>query len=615
MPFNGSGVYSLPATIYPKSPGQLIKSDDWNELLTELRTALNLTFLRDGQVAATANFDLGVHKIINAALATQPADLARLSQIPTLPTRDAVKEFLADNTGLTDTTTQLKAFYDACIADRTPGWIPAGTYLVKAGVLAFDCNNVETPLPFFFTAGYGSVTFKRADATDAPMLTFSNGTATGPVGNYWIGGGHGGITIDQNGFASASNQHGLSLLGLWGTNFGYVRVLNGGGAVCYIPQKLYGGTNPDPYAVTDVNFEGLEAVACKGKVVDNKNYVGLNGCTFHYLRGTDCEGGGFYGFGAANTVRKVSFATVKGVAFEDGVHVDNLGGSPSRFELFGAELDNVEYGFKINKASLSVITGVRFVHRYDTSVLNPSGGYWPRKCVELASGTLPNCLDLRMDILHRVEAGGSKVDMGSFVDLSGNNNITDVVINQHISDNAGFGFTDGDTWTNIGSTATVTLLRDGYPVLDKQKKQLVVTGATAGDTIANTGYASTSPAVKIPFATEVSDVLGLWSTDTFTVEDPGLYLVQCTLALTLSAAGKRVRIGVMLLRSGTSSLIADSIDYSVGTSVQHYTCSRPVNLLAGDQIWITADQNDAASSALSGPLTVKDDNFLIIRKM
>lgn len=59
MSFDGSGTYSLPAPPnFPAVSGTTISSTYFNNVMNDVKTALNLTFLRDGQAAATGDFNL-----------------------------------------------------------------------------------------------------------------------------------------------------------------------------------------------------------------------------------------------------------------------------------------------------------------------------------------------------------------------------------------------------------------------------------------------------------------------------------------------------------------------------------------------------------------------------
>src|SRR5207253_2769477 len=81
----------------------------------------------------------------------------------------------------------------------------------------------------------------------------------------------------------AANRHGISLIGVWGTHFGWMRGNNLRGDLINLPTKLYRGTNPDPYAVTFCQFDGVEANFC-GFAFNNQNYLGFNGSIIDSLR-------------------------------------------------------------------------------------------------------------------------------------------------------------------------------------------------------------------------------------------------------------------------------------------------------------------------------------------
>lgn len=523
-------------------------------------------------------------------------------------TINAVLDYACDNTGLTNTTTQLLAFYQACISSGKRGYIPAGTYLVTAGVLVFDTPFVDAVWPDIDTAGHQAVTFKRADATNAPMLKWTNGTATSGVGRYWRGGSHGGITIDQSGKTKASAQHGLSLRGMWRTKFGHIRVNDAGGSAIYVEPLLYLGNNPDPYAVTFPRFEGVEANRCKRYAIENANFVGLNLGYVDTLRAVECELGVWYGLGASNKLGGISAASCKGVVFDDGAQTSVAGGAPSRFTLGGGEIDDCEYTFRLNRQTGFESGLVRVVHRKNFGPLNPSGGSWPRKVLDLNGGTSPNTSVVKIPMIHRIEpsSGFVKADLGSFVDGHSDGNLTNIEVDQTVFDNAGVGVSDTDLFMNmLATTGSVKLTRGGQPIFDSSLKHYARVGAAAGLTIANTGYTTT----KVALTSEISDRLGLWNgTDTFTCTKPGEYRVTAVLCLAL-AAGKRVRMAIM---KNASTVAADRVQFAVGASAQHYELVDYVTLAAGDTLWLSADQDNAASVAVSTPVSVSVDNHLIV---
>jgi hypothetical protein len=381
-------------------------------------------------------------------------------------------DYGVDPTGVTNSTTAMKAFFDACIADEHPGNIPAGTYLITAGVLAFDNGHVDTPWPIITTDGYEAVIFNRADATDAPMISITNGTAVSAAGKFWQGGALGGITFNQNGQVKAANQHGLLLLGTVGIAFGHMRMNDGGGSCIIIPEKKFSITNPDPYNVNACSFAAAEANRCDGYAFFNDNGVGLTGSTIKYIRAIENVGGAFFGFGAANEIGTISAGSCAGWAL--GNRTDSAGAS-QRFLLGVAEFDDMQYGIDMRRVSNSNFGTVRFVHRYNFGPLNPSGGYWPRIAVQVSTNSV---VMNNLRIIDRIEAGGTKPDLGQFFDFgNGGGNTLDIQVQRQIIDNASFGFTVSDYYTNFNANSTVQYTDNrGVAVIDTLKNLILLHG-------------------------------------------------------------------------------------------------------------------------------------------
>lgn len=393
---------------------------------------------------------------------------------------NAVVDYAADNTGATNATTALKNFFDYCIANKKAGHIPAGSYLVTAGVLDFDNGHVETQFPDISTAGPKATHWNMADATNAPMFQLRNGTATSGSGKYWIGGSLGGITFNQNSKTKASGQHAISLRGVKGMRFGDMVANSMGGSMLHMPALLYGGSNPDPYAVWQCQFSLLEANYCDGRIIDNQNYVGFNGNHVFFARGIQNVLGGIYGLGAGNTIFILSMGSCSGWAIDDGTHSAATGGNPSRNRIWVAELDDVQYGIRLNR-SLDTIISARFVHRHNFSVLNASEGYWPRKVMDLGQGTSPSLKILLATIMHRIESGGLKAAMGAFYALGGGGNVIDMQIDSTIVDNAGFSLADTELYSGNNTNSYFRLTRDGRQIIAANTRPAsLMRGSSAG---------------------------------------------------------------------------------------------------------------------------------------
>ncbi len=518
---------------------------------------------------------------------------------------DAVADFGCDNTGATNCTTAMKAFFDAAIISGR-GHIPQGDYLITAGVLVFDNNHVDTLWPTITTDGYEAVTFLRADNTNAPMITLSNGTAVSGAGKFWLGGALGGITFSQNGKTKASSQHGLSLRGCNAIKFGHMRVNDGGGSCIYLPETLYSGNNPDPYHVGACKFEGIEANRCDGFGLDNRNWVGLTTCEIDYLRVIECNGGGWYGLGAGNVLHVASMGTVKGWAFDDGTASASTGGSPSRAFVDVAELDDVQNGFRLNKTSISSFSGIRFVHRYNFNAsYNPGEGYWPRIAVSIGGGTSPNIAQIQMSMIHRIEAGGTKPDMGVFVDLhSAGGNIVAVGVDQRILDNAGFGFADTDLFANVSTNSTALLTRDRKPINDVMTKVGALVRGAGGTAVGTAGYGSLT--AKIAFATELYDKGGYYDSANswFTVPYSGLYRVSGRITLVPNAASTTLFLGFGAAVAGvfSTTLLDKRFAFGAGIASTTFDIDAVLSLTAGQQVFLMAVQS-GGSSNLASPIS------------
>lgn len=59
MPYNGNGVYALPAPDYPAVPGTTITAESRNVIDADIAEALSLALTRDGQAQATNNIPMG----------------------------------------------------------------------------------------------------------------------------------------------------------------------------------------------------------------------------------------------------------------------------------------------------------------------------------------------------------------------------------------------------------------------------------------------------------------------------------------------------------------------------------------------------------------------------
>jgi hypothetical protein len=526
----------------------------------------------------------------------------------------SVKDFGAVGDGVADDTVALLNFFTHCINTGTPGHISAGSYLVTAGVLAFDNGFTNKAWPHITTDGYQVVTFLRADATNAPMITLSNGTITSTTSRYWMGGFLGGLTFSQNGQATASNQHGLSLRGVWGANFGWLKADNLGGSCVHIPQSLFGGTNPDPAAVGFCKFDGIEANYCSRYAIENVNFVGFSGNHIKNLRAVENTLGGWFGFGSSNRVDLVSAGNVRGWMFDDGCSAGAAGGSASRISIGLAELDNVENGFRLNRTNNMTMEGVRFVHRFNTSP-NTGGNYWPRKALEAGAGTTPNVAQIEGDFFHRIEAGGVLGDRGEVFDLSNAGaNVVAFDFNNRIADNGALGVTDADLFTNVAASSYGVIRRDVRPVKDNRVLVGCKMAGAAAQVIPSVGYGTA--AAKIPFGTLIYDRGSYWNTTNnwFVAPYARLYRIKVVFALN-TTVGTLVRIGVLQDIGGALSRLAQTYQYQAVAGIQHYRLDEVVSVEEGGRIFIDASSATGATVVTSSGLSAVIDFTVTIEAL
>lgn len=389
----------------------------------------------------------------------------------------AVVDFGCDNTGATNTTTKMKAAWDAAIASGKELHIPSGDYLITSGVMVFDNGHIATRWPHITTGS--DVVFKRANSVNASFITLSNGTAISGAGQYWVGGSIGNLTFEQNGQGTASGQHAFSLRGVSNMRFGVMTGWSLGGDTINIPVALagvsggFGGSNPDPYAVSSCKFEAVEANFSLGRALTNDNYVGFTGCTVGYLRAIGTGLGGLFGGGAGNTIDAMSCGQCFGWAIDDGTQVANTGGSPSRLNVKFAEIDGCEYGLRLNRLSISKLMGVRLVHRYKFGQ-NVSNLYYPITGIDICGGSLAGSVtQVDIQVVHRIETAmgavlGLTVGANPVSTANGTNVITVTTTDPHT-------FTTGWTVAVLNSAAV-----GGVPAAEINGEHVItVTGANS----------------------------------------------------------------------------------------------------------------------------------------
>jgi hypothetical protein len=520
----------------------------------------------------------------------------------------AVAHFGVDPTGATNTTTALKAFYDACISSGKGGTIPAGSYKVTPGILKFYSGGVVDKFwPNIETAGNLATKFIVDTSTniDLPILELTNVVTNGIQGSYtytfWKGGSHGGFSIIDSSGQVAANRVGLQLTGTWYTKFGLITGTTLRSDLIRLPMNALAGNNPDPFSCAFLEFDGFSSTSAQGLVVNNLNGVGMDSWVVNSVSSTYDIGGVWFGVGQGCVIKQFSVSGSSGWAFDDGGQSGVNGAN--RLQILVAEFDNPQYGIRINKLADFEIEFIRFNHRYNFSPLNSSGKYWPLVCLDITGGSSPNVNRGTIGIFNRIESGSTLANLGKFLDCHSGSNISDLSIDVDYADNGGLGVTD--SWITAGmnlsqASSIVKISRKSESLWDSMNKDLSCgIGGAAVTLIPNAGFGT--PAAKIGFS--VGQTIPSMSTQytlatsTYTAKRAGLYSVFAAFQLTC-AVGTRVRIAFVTTVAGTECA---SWDYQANASVQGYQNQGYVFLNAGDTVYVTADQNTATASIAATP--------------
>jgi len=532
---------------------------------------------------------------------------------------NAVSDFACDNTGATNTTTKLLAFYNACISTGKPGHIPAGSYKVTPGVLKFYAGGVDKNWPDISTDGHYAVFFD-VDSTgnvNAPILeitTVTSNSANQPsiLSKYWQGGSHGGLTFRDNTGQTATNRHGLALTGVWYTNFGVISGYQLGGSTVYQPQNMYGGTNPDPWSCFKLSFDAILGQYNKGRTVESNNGVGMDTWLIQFVYGIDNQTGCWYGCGTGVVIDQMAGSGVDGGFgwfFDDGA----ASGSPfggNRLTIGVVECDGWQQGFRINKITNFNFTQFRFNHRYSAA----TSQYWPRVCFQITAGTDPNIRSGTITAYNRIESGGTFAQLGNFLQCNNSSNIFDLTINADYADNGGIGVTDAWLTQNsqMSTAMSIYLNKLTKPLFDSTVKCLSdALGGAAATRVPNTGWGTS--ASKLSFgvnqiAASLSTQYNL-TTSTYTAPYTGLYQVQMVLPMTC-AVGTCIRMGFFTTSGSTECAVWS---YQVNAGVQMHSNTGQVWLLQGETVYAIADQNTASATlAVTPQSNANECRFVVI---
>lgn len=411
-----------------------------------------------------------------------------------------------------DDTAGMKAFFDYCIRTGARGYIPAGKYLIDWGALAFDNGHTDSAWPDIATAGFDNVFFIGRGDADRPMISITNGTATGSDDRVWHGGALGGLTVVQARGSGYRNRHALLLAGVQQIQFGYIVGLYNDGHVLFCPRRTVrlgpDAHNPDPYHVYSCRFSGIFGLFNTGWTIRNENAVGLNHCNFGNVRAAS-NGGGFYGWGGNNIIETWSSGSTGGWALHDGSDVALDHGVPNGLHILAMmEVDDPRQGFFIGRAKhcrfqARIIHRNNFQGRFGGATASAEG-YWPRDTLRFG-GPLTDAYDHHITLYHRVDGpdprrdarrGGPNIAV-DFADLRQPLRTSEISV--FMQDNLGYGFAESDyvRGVNAAGPPECRITLGGKTIYDRLPRSLFAASCGGDLAIGNQNYPA--PPSILPF--------------------------------------------------------------------------------------------------------------------
>lgn len=508
------------------------------------------------------------------------------------PRADAQLDFGCSGDGRADDSAPMLAFFRHCIETGAEGFIPAGTYRIAWGVLLFRSGGRDRPWPVIRTAGSDFVILKGIGTTDAPMIEINNRTADGRVttitnDKVWAGGELGGFTVvPERRQHGATNRHALRLSGIQQLTVGPIVAADLQGSALHIPRETTRDvtpSNPDPFHVYACRFAYVAALRCDGWAVLNENGVGLTHCRFDAVRAISTIGGGFFGVGGGNVVGALSTGSCKGWALDDGGQESEIGAAT--FLLETAEIDDCEFGIRLNHIHQSDIARARIVHRLDYA--GRTDGMYPRTALSLGGGRNPRVTDIRIDVEHRFD-NHHPDRAGILVDFNDNaGTLVNVDIDLSLR---GGGIEDNRIVHRMGSSNQARIRRDGRVIVDSLPRRVASAAADGMTVLPNTGFGTAGSILA--FRRKRFDSSDDYDVDrqAFVVPYTGKLWVMLTVPLDVPV-GTVIRLAILLRRNGEMSMPTMRRFTHAGIGVHHYQLVQIIDVLAGDVIHAAGDQN------------------------
>lgn len=621
-------VKSAPGEIGPTLPrkselqGKFLVGDANGNLIPSFGTGVDLGLRQDlisstgaqiiSVLMATTGVPRSLQTVLRERASVTPADFG-----------------VVDPTGVVNSTTAMKAFFDYCIATGSRGKIPPGDYKMTPGVLFFDNGGVDRAFPEIETAGWSSTIFRfdPASTVDAPMIVITNGRAgsanpggnwTGGDGKYWEGGGIGGLSIIDTTSATGTrpNRHGMELQGWINPRMGFLYYVSyNNGAAVFLPRAEYdgasppafnaaGSTNPDPCAVSDMQWAGIEC-AYSTNLIRNDNGVGMDGWKVSYVRAIQTYGDCITDVGQGCQFPSGSFGGCNGWVMRVGMKV-----TVNRLIVENWEVDNCKDAFDLRRVTDSTITRVRINHRYNSpaNIHNNGEGFWPRIAYRFAHGASGIVVNVTVDkAIHRIqplEAGVNPAGknggpafgvnaMGTLLFTDAPGSVSHLIYDHNFQNSAGFVLPKKDFHSGWNGNSRVRFSDRGVPFVNYMYGNEAVVSYTGTAPALASGGAFTDPATRIPFNSARIDQSGNYDTASGLWVAPytGWCVVEAALDLTL-AVGTRVRMAVVKdsAGNGTFSVTGATMRAHAGsTEVQSYFLpGQAFQVNAGDRVGVAA---------------------------
>lgn len=496
--------------------------------------------------------------------------LAVQAQQPDMPTGILTpRQFGAKGDGVANDTAAMGEFLGA-LGDGGRGDWDTGTYRVDEGVLVLEPSSRASQIGgrgatlkvYRGPEITGTATFIGNNTGSGPFLTVRNPPQTSTSGSYYANGSLGNLYFVDNSGSKILTRHGLLLRGLYAWVIGVVHGFRLAGSVVSFSRDL-GAGNPDPYGVTNCFFRAVRGEFCNAVTWDGDclqesgNFVLSLGAGGRPASGIHNPNGAMINSGQGTEIRTSSMGAHYGWALHYGASKNG-----NRQICQCISLGGSEKGIWVQSLQQFTISGriegVVDAHEVNASIAAGTM-VWPTTCLKIGGGR--GVADGTIDLIIRVDTGKlAMLGPSPFIDLSNDPNISNVLINIVLIDNAGMGLIANSLLgipvsqfvTNVHKVAGVTVKVNGFAVLSQSRSTAIrvrLASGAANATIPSTG-----------FATKASKLGGAWEAagpgnhmpllnarnNWLNVRATGRYRLHCQLTLPVGSATGKISAGSLV---------------------------------------------------------------------